>query len=510
MKSIKAILISACLLLVFGVKAQNPNYKSGISFKKLFVDYQSQNGGSITSFKEYHHGFEVGYQKNLQPNLNLVIPFKMGEVDAHRDSLDMTHKTIFGLDLQLQYQFYKKESKVTPYFMAGLGGVSESVGEFNIQAPFGFGLYFRVSDECFVNYQSEYRFSFSEDRNNLHHGIGFTYLWGKRNMEEEEVKEEMEELIDSDGDGVEDRLDLCPQEAGLKELNGCPDTDGDGIADFKDKCPNEFGLMVTNGCPDADGDGIADKEDECPDVFGVSDLNGCPVSDSDGDGVADNLDKCPDQRGVADNGGCPTEDKDNDGVLDRVDRCPNVKGLQSLAGCPDSDGDGIADPDDKCPSQQGPSVYNGCPDSDGDGLDDSVDKCPNSAGSVATGGCPEIAKADRETLDIAMRSVQFDTGRSTLKAESYQILRQIGDILKRYPDYNLSISGHTDNTGNAAANQSLSERRAKSCYDFLVNQGIVPGRMSHAGYGESRPIADNATLNGRLLNRRVEFTLIPR
>jgi outer membrane protein OmpA-like peptidoglycan-associated protein len=438
------------------------------------------------------------------------VPFKIGVVDAHRDSIAGLHKTIMGLDAQVQYQFYKSTSKVVPYFMAGLGVVTEKDGDLNIQAPLGFGLNFSVAENAYVNYQSEYRLSFSEDRTNLHHAIGFIYLWDKKDLDDEKVVEDEEMDMDSDGDGVMDKLDLCPEEAGIASLNGCPDSDGDGIADFKDKCPNEFGLMATNGCPDSDGDGIADIDDECPNMFGDADLNGCPSKDSDNDGVPDHLDKCPEEKGISANNGCPSEDKDNDGVLDKQDRCPNVPGLVELYGCPDTDGDGIADPDDKCPTEIGPKVYNGCPDTDGDGLDDSIDKCPNSPGPVSSGGCPEIKKADRETLDVAMRSVQFDTGRSTLKSESYQILQQIGGILGRYPDYNLSISGHTDNTGNAAANQSLSEKRAKACYEYLSTQGVSTKRMSHTGYGESRPIADNSTLNGRLLNRRVEFILIPR
>ena len=193
-----------------------------------------------------------------------------------------------------------------------------------------------------------------------------------------------------------------------------------------------------------------------------------------------------------------------------MDRCPDTKGTLATNGCPDTDSDGVADPDDNCPLAAGPKVYDGCPDTDGDGLDVSKDKCPNTFGTVAMSGCPEIAKEDKETLDIAMRAVQFDTGKNTLKSESFRILRQIARIMERYPDYNLSIAGHTDNVGNPSANQSLSERRAKACYDYLISQGIPASRISYAGFGESRPIADNNTLNGKRLNRRVEFNIIPR
>ena len=100
-------------------------------------------------------------------------------------------------------------------------------------------------------------------------------------------------------------------------------------------------------------------------------------------------------------------------------------------------------------------------DTDGDGLDDSIDKCPNTPGTVASNGCPDITVEDRKTLDVAMRAVQFETGKATLKAESFVILRQISSILSRYPDYNLVIAGHTDNTGSSIANQELSEKEQK-------------------------------------------------
>ncbi len=82
-----------------------------------------------------------------------------------------------------------------------------------------------------------------------------------------------------------------------------PDTDGDGVIDKEDKCPQDKGLANLGGCPDADGDGVTDKMDACPQLAGPADKQGCP--DSDGDGITDNLDKCPKVPGVASMRGCP-------------------------------------------------------------------------------------------------------------------------------------------------------------------------------------------------------------
>ncbi|MNF22847.1 Outer membrane porin F precursor [compost metagenome] len=88
-------------------------------------------------------------------------------------------------------------------------------------------------------------------------------------------------------------------------MNGCPDTDGDGIADGKDACPEVAGLAALNGCPDADGDGVADKDDKCPTVAGPRENGGCPYLDADKDGVYDKDDECPTVAGPASNKGCP-------------------------------------------------------------------------------------------------------------------------------------------------------------------------------------------------------------
>ncbi len=173
----------------------------------------------------------------------------------------------------------------------------------------------------------------------------------------------------------------------------------------------------------------------------------------------------------------------------------------------DSDGDGINDEKDDCPFAYGSSKFHGCPDTDGDGVSDKIDRCPKEPGPASSFGCPEIEKKDMELLDYAMRAVQFDLSRSTLREESFKVLDKIGAIIKKYPSYNLVISGHTDNTGSEKLNQDLSERRAKVCMDYLISKGIPASRMSYAGFGSKQPIADNKTDTGKFLNRRTEFNL---
>ena len=278
---------------------------------------------------------------------------------------------------------------------------------------------------------------------------------------------------------------------------GCPDEDGDGISDMDDKCPNLAGVVENMGCPsDRDKDGVYDVDDLCPDLAGT--LKGCP--DSDKDGVADKDDKCPQIAGTL--MGCP--DSDRDGIADKDDKCPNEPGPASNAGCPnDRDKDGVEDAKDPCPDT--PGKFNGCPDTDGDGLADNLDKCPNTPGIAANNGCPEIKKEDKKVLDVAMRNVQFTTGTATLTKASYKNLNDVINVLKKYPEMMLNIEGHTDDVGEDVNNQKLSERRANACMNYITSKGIVASRLMASGYGESKPIGDNKTSEGRKSNRRTEF-----
>jgi len=235
------------------------------------------------------------------------------------------------------------------------------------------------------------------------------------------------------------------------------------------------------------------------------------VTDTDGDGVVDSEDKCPNVFGDANNAGCPEfRDADNDGIADADDKCPKYFGTLKNNGCPiDTDGDGVHDGIDKCPSVKGPASNKGCLlDSDGDGVADVNDKCPNEAGTAANSGCPKvkIEEADLAVLTQAMKSVEFETGKSSLKATSYRDLDQIASMMSKYKKYKLTISGHTDNVGDASRNLALSKARAKTCYDYLVSKGVKAGKMNHKGYGQKRPKETNDTPAGREANRRVEFT----
>ena len=103
--------------------------------------------------------------------------------------------------------------------------------------------------------------------------------------------------------------------------------------------------------------------------------------------------------------------------------------------------------------------------------------------------------------------ILFDVNSPTLKPGAVTNLRQVSDVMNKYPQTNITISGHTDSTGSAQHNQELSEGRARSVANYLQSQGVSPSRISAIGYGASMPVAGNDTPEGRQANRRVEIEI---
>lgn len=272
---------------------------------------------------------------------------------------------------------------------------------------------------------------------------------------------------------------------------------------------------------DSDGDGIPDRYDLCPldpeDYDGFEDDDGCPEYDNDGDTFLDVDDLCPnepeDWDGFMDYDGCPEYDNDQDGIPDELDACPNTPGTDDQMGCPDTDGDGVTDPMDQCPLDPGPAELLGCPDSDGDGVPDWRDACPDtprSEGEPAetSTGCPTRAYVEGDQIRITEK-VLFQTGRATVRPESFPLLDDIVATLDRYPQIRMvEVAGHTDSKGGAAMNKRLSDQRAAAVKQYLLNKGVDRDRLTSAGYGLEQPIDTNMTEIGRERNRRVEFRIL--
>jgi outer membrane protein OmpA-like peptidoglycan-associated protein len=451
MKHLSKLLVVALVFVgINSIQAQDENNPWQVSIGVNAIDVYPTNDennpfSSTTLFDEY---FNVTDHWNILPSVSYIGVSKyigdgfsvgargslnriekLGDFDAD----DLSH---YAIDGTIKYNILKN-TVVDPFVEIG-GGYTwvDEIGAGTVNG--GIGVNFWFSDNLGFTLQTQYKHAFEDYLvKHFQHMAGLSIKFGG---------------TDTDGDGIYDKDDACPEVAGLAAFNGCPDSDGDGIEDAKDACPNEAGSKEMNGCPDSDGDGVADKDDACP----------------------------------------------------------NTAGLPALAGCPDADGDGVADKDDECPNEAGPAANNGCPwpDSDGDGVLDKDDQCPDVAGTVANNGCPEVTEEVQKQLNDYARTILFDTGKSSIKAESTSVMVDIIQILNEYPTAKFTVEGHTDSVGSDQLNQKLSEERANSVRNFLIDKGIDAGRLTAIGYGEEKPIATNNTRAGRAQNRRVEINLV--
>lgn len=515
------ILIIAALTFYDCAQAQISTNRNALTFKFLATDYATPLTEEFDT-ENFTFGGEIKYSRFLNRSFNLDIPLRIGDASYPLSDSTTLNSTFGSLDLNVVYKLNNgylipEKGFFAPYIFAGIGAnylndLSED--KVDAQIPLGLGFNFKLAKNIRLQIQSEYRFAAMKDYNNLRHTAGLSFLFGGGSEIENVILE-----ADTDGDGVNDLNDDCPELAGTEQFRGCPDSDGDDVPDSDDDCPNERGNL--KGCPDLDKDGVADKDDKCPEKRGVASNDGCPLAPKDGDrdGVLDKDDKCPTERGLTRFDGCP--DNDGDGTPDIEDNCPLVIGSKELKGCPDTDKDGITDAEDRCPTTPGTVEKNGCPENPDPNVI-IVDSPPvistptttpvqtttiiTPAPIVTTPVTRTTLSAEvREVLDFAMRDVQFETGSSSLKVTSYGVLEKLAVIMLDYPEYNMSIEGHTDSLGDDARNQKLSEERAKACLDYLVKKGVEENRMSYIGLGEVQPIADNKRTKGRAKNRRVEF-----
>jgi outer membrane protein OmpA-like peptidoglycan-associated protein len=261
---------------------------------------------------------------------------------------------------------------------------------------------------------------------------------------------------------------------------------------------------------DRDLDGIRDSKDSCPtepeDYDGDRDEDGCPDFDRDGDGIDDETDKCPDdpedKDGFEDEDGCPDPDNDQDGIKDTIDQCPlqpeDKDGWEDIDGCPDPDNDkdGIPDSLDKCPNE--PEDMDGVEDEDG---------CPDADVKVE----PPKPVSKYKHIVITDKRIElkqkifFKYRKATIQAKSFSLLNEVADVLIKRPTMTVRIEGHTDSKGQARHNKKLSDKRAQSVRQFLMEAGVEPSRLKAIGLGEEQPIASNKKEAGREKNRRVEF-----
>lgn len=487
------------ILCFFFLSTISAHSQTSLGAHVTFSEYAGDLNGDHYHFYRYERpklGAAISLQQYLNPSFNLVEKLSFSQARYHNpDYSQGVDADIFALNVKLKYKFnndyiIKESAVIAPFIVAGIGGTyldskrytyldksTISDGEFQANAALGVGILFQFSDRLGFEVANTLNMPLYDGWDGVSQGDNDVYL-----QQSAGFIFKLRKPTDSDKDGVSDKKDDCPDTPTQASVdpNGCPvDSDADSVPDYLDKCPGVRGLTNLEGCPDKDNDNVADVDDKCPDIAGVARFGGCP-------------------------------DTDNDGVEDAKDKCPNQAGLDIFEGCPDTDGDGIEDSKDRCPNTlAGIKVdETGCPaDTDGDGVIDEIDRCPTTPGNGTANGCPEVREEVKKRLNFATRGIYFETGKATLKSNSYAMLNEIISIMEEYTDYSLRIGGYTDSQGSEATNLSLSQARVDAVKSYLIRNSVSENRIEATGYGEANPIASNATATGRAQNRRVELEL---
>ena len=393
----------------------------------------------------------LSFYNNLSEKVAFSADFGVGYGYISRNNAsaaDAEKKWSSSARADLYYHFYDSRLQVQPFIYGGMQA-SLRAGDALLSMPVGLGArYMIMNNNGMITAQVGYGLGLSQRmRNHVNYSWGLYINLGKK-------KKQTEKTI------VIDAID----------------SDGDGVVDAKDKCVNEPGPVNNNGCPmnDRDKDGVMDEKDKCPDVPGSIINEGCPVLDRDGDGVSDNFDKCPELPGPVSNDGCPLSDRDKDGIDDKNDKCPDLAGSPSNHGCPD----------DK------PKV---------------VEQKKDEPFSM---WIPEGNHYRSISGDSLRYIIYFEFDDFKLKDQSYSLLREVENFLKKNSNWEVVMEGHTDLEGDVDYNLKLSEKRAKVGKQYLMSYGIKANRISTDFFGKSRPVVP--TFEERLgwMNRRVEAILV--
>ncbi len=299
---------------------------------------------------------------------------------------------------------------------------------------------------------------------NLSAGFGITIRFGGSN--------------DADHDGFDDKIDKCPLVPedfdGFEDEDGCPewDNDGDALSDLVETNTGIYTNVDSTGTDpnvaDTDMDGINDYEEIF--TYKTNPLNVDTDADSLSDG--DEINEYQTDPNSVDTDGDTLPDYDEIFIL------------QTDPINADTDSDGFMDGDDKCPIE--PETLNGFKDDDG---------CPDKK--------PEVIF--EEKTPMILDGVRFESGSTELTEDAKFVLTKVVTTLLHYKEMHIEISGHTDNSGSTELNNKLSRKRAESVKRYLVNQGIESARLHAIGLGSYYPISSNDTLEGKALNRRIEF-----
>lgn len=531
------------------ISAQSSLYKWGAGVHATMYSFNAVKNSDYTTLSgSYSPGVRFSLMRRLGNSFDAGLNLGLARVYHSKIVVNNTPKLeYYESDLTLRYKFdngyiLKTDSWIAPFLKTGFGvNMVQNFDNINMYVPAGAGVIFRLNKiSADIVLQGAYNYALQDAASFVNASLGLNINFGERLSNKLGASAKVQ---DRDYDSIADDIDGCPDVYGPVVSNGCPDADGDGIKDSQDKCPTQAGYANLLGCLDSDYDGVIDPEDACPNQYG-EELDGCPtakLADKDGDNVPDERDECPETPGFFTALGCP--DADGDGVKDSEDTCPNEYGSKSNKGC------AVAQAIVQTPESTKPAINTESP-----AMNSSVSVVKEQPVAAATKptkkgkekGKEKVKEVVAETTppvvietptevttkparlnnpptnpnenvsdeEFCKRVSMSDLGNAYFNVNvakpqdnSFNTLSNVVDIMRRCSDLKITISGHADADGNEVSNLELSQKRANAIKDYLIKKGISARRLIIQAFGESKPANGNDSVDGKQVNRRVEFEL---
>ncbi len=489
---------------------------SAINFAQS-KDYDTKFGlqinglGGVTEFHETKN-YKNGYLARafLRWELSSVIETEIGGGYGILKGIDFSdnfYKTeLIPVDLRFLIRPFNSES-FNPYLYAGIGALKYKIKDLPLDQkpndvegddawtgiiPMGLGFEIGLSESIILDITGGVSYAFTDDLNYFARGandayatvgIGLTFVSGSGSSDSDNdgLTKSEEKLYgtdyndaDSDKDGIKDGHEVHVTKTDPLK----PDTDKDGLSDGEEL--NKYGTNAV--LSDSDSDGVNDGDE-------VKTYNSDPLkTDTDKDGLSDGDELNKYKTSLL------SADTDSDGINDNIE----ILNYKTNPLSKDSDEDGLNDGDEISKYKSNPLKA----DSDGGSVSDKVE--------VNRGTNPNDPKDDivKVHTPIVLDGVTFATGKSEITPESAQILKQALKTLQIYDGIIVEIRGYTDNVGRKFSNIKLSQKRADSVRNWLIEKGIDGSRIRAVGYGPENPLFPNTTKENKRKNRRIEFVRI--
>lgn len=504
MKIKKLIFILFFLLLATNF-AQFHDYSVKYGMQGHFLIQNTDFDNELYRYSYQARGF---LRFEIMSSIEAELGVGIGKIIAFDHLKHLWATSIIPADIRFVFAPFQDE-KLNPYVYAGVGILQWSVedkpaslspeateeGGWAQSVPFGGGVELAVSDDIILDFSAGYYMTFTDDLNYYNNGenndgyfdfgVGFTFVTGSGNTDDDNdgltEKEEKQigtnpKISDTDSDGLNDGDEILK----YKTDPLTADSDKDGLNDSEE-------VVKYNTDPNSiDTDG-----DELSDFVEVKRYDSDPnKKDSDADKLGDGYEVNKYKTNPA------KKDSDDDGLDDFVELDKHKTNPLNA----DTDGDGLIDGKEVGKFNSNPNQK----DTDGGGTNDLLEFARKTNPNNPDDDIDESLILDIST-SIVLEGVTFSNNKAIINPSSEFILNKAYNTLVAYPDLKVEIQGYTDNIGKAISNQKLSQKRADAVKVWLVKKGIVNTRLTAKGYGESNPIANNNTEEGRQKNRRISF-----